>query len=225
LLTSLLESAGGGHPSEYFWREDIPSFKQRWASRRLASTWTAFSGLERPRNGVFAVKLMWGHLNDLFLYIRAYTGDYEGSDLAVLQRVFPNPRFVWLRREDVVGQAVSWWKAIQSGQWWAGQEGASGKPVYGFEQIDWLVNEIRVYDGCWLRWFQTERINPIMVSYADLCIDHEGVTRAVLAALGVEPVAGALIAPMDGLTKQADGINAEWVARYAEERRAAPSDL
>jgi LPS sulfotransferase NodH len=136
----------------------------------------------------------------------------------VFQRVFPNFRFVWVRREDVISQAVSWWKAIQSGQWWSGQEAAS-EPVYGFEQIDWLVNEIRVYEGCWYRWFQAERIDPIIVGYADLCADHEGVTLGVLDALGLEPVVGARIAPMDGLTRQADEISAEWVARYEEEQR------
>ncbi len=163
LLTGLLESAGAGHPSEYFWREEIPSFKQRWA---VSSPREYVDGVLRAgtsANGVFALKLMWGHLNDLLLYIRAYTGDYESSDLDALAAVFSDLRFVWIRREDVIGQAVSWWKAIQSGQWWAGQE-ATSQPVYGFEQIDWLVNEIRVYDGSWLRWFKTEGIDPIIVS-------------------------------------------------------------
>ncbi|MGH3001729.1 MAG: Stf0 family sulfotransferase [Gaiellaceae bacterium] len=39
--------------------------------------------------------------------------------MLVFGRVFSNPRFVWIGREDVVAQAVSWWKAIQTEQWWA----------------------------------------------------------------------------------------------------------
>lgn len=221
LLTSLLESAGAGHPREYFWRDDISAFKERWGVQSARDYVDAVRQAGTSANGVFALKLMWVHLNDLFLYARAVSGDYESGDLDVLAAVFSSPRFVWIRRDDVIGQAVSWWKAIQSGHWWAGQE-ATSEPEYGFEQIDWLVNEIRVHDGCGRRWFDAEGIEPIIVDYAALCGDQEGVTRSLLAALGIEPVPGTRIAPAAGLARQADEISAEWAARYEAERQQVP---
>lgn len=220
LISSLLASAGAGHPGEYFWRDEMAIYRERW---QVSSPSEYVKGVLRAgtsSNGVFAMKLMWEYLNELFVYLRGFTGDYDRRDRDVLRQVFTNPHFVWMRRADVVGQAVSWWKAIQSGQWWAAQERKT-EPVYDFEQIDWLVNQIHVFEGCWRRWFDAEGIDPIVVDYADLCANQTAVTLAVLDTVGFKPSTRTRIAPHDGLVRQGDEMNAQWVSRYIQDKQEA----
>ena len=66
--------------------------------------------LERVRewgttpNGVFAAKLMWDHVERL-------------TALGPMDELFDRPRYVWVRRGDVVRQAVSLWRAMQTQSW------------------------------------------------------------------------------------------------------------
>jgi LPS sulfotransferase NodH len=50
-------------------------------------------------NGVFGAKLMWGYLDDVLAKLRVIR-DVRG-DRALMEAFFPNPRFIWIRREDV----------------------------------------------------------------------------------------------------------------------------
>ena len=58
-------------------------------------------------NGVFGAKVMWLHMPDLLAKLEAAHGAEDGRSGALLERTFPGLRFVWIRREDVVAQAVS----------------------------------------------------------------------------------------------------------------------
>jgi trehalose 2-sulfotransferase len=214
LLAHLLGSTGvAGRPAEWFWREDVERNTRAWG----VTSWDEY--LDRvlehgtTPNGVFGVKVMWGHLGELLFRLRIRTREYEAPDLAVLEAVFPRPRFVWLTREDTVAQAVSWSKAIQSGSWAADQP-ATGELEFSFEQIDRLHHEVRIYDGAWRRWFASHCVRPFHVTYEELCAERESTIGRVLAWLRLEPLAEARIEPTPTLRKQADGVNADWAARY-----------
>jgi LPS sulfotransferase NodH len=126
--------------------------------------------------------------------------------------VFPEPQFLWLRREDEVAQAVSWAKAAQTGQYAAHQR-RGREPEFDFEQIDNLLHLVRVETGVWRRWFAANGVEPFRLTYEELRNDHAaGVLRA-LEYLGLE-APGTGITPPPDLTKQADAVNAEWIARY-----------
>jgi LPS sulfotransferase NodH len=214
LLAHLLASTGvAGHPSEWFWREDVERNTKAWG----VTSWDEYLDrvLERATtpNGVLGAKVMWGYLDDLLFRLRIRTRSYDAPDLAVLASVFPRPRFVWLTREDTVAQAVSWAKAIQSGSW-ASHQPVTGEVEFDFEQVDWLHHEVRIHDGSWRRWFAAQGVEPFHLTYEQLCAEAERTILRVLAWLGLEPLAGARIEPPPELYKQADAINADWAARY-----------
>ena len=214
LLAQLLESTGVvGRPREWFWRDDVERNMRAWG----VTSWDEYLDrvLERATtpNGVLGSKLMWGYLDELLFRLRIRTREYEADDLAVLEAVFPRPRFVWTRREDEVAQAVSWAKAIQSGRWTASQE-ATGELEFSFEEIDWLHHEVRIHNGSWRRWFESQGVEPFRLTYEELCADREGTILRVLDWLGLEPHPGARIEPPPELRKQADAVDADWAARY-----------
>jgi trehalose 2-sulfotransferase len=214
LLAHLLHSSGAvGYPGEWFWRDDRERLSQEWRVRRFEDYLARALETGTSETGVFAVKLMYGYLDELLFELRRLAREYDADDLEVMRRFFPEPRFVWLRRKDVVAQAVSWAKAVQTDQW-AAHQPARRAPEFDFEQVDALYNLARVHDGCWRRWFATHGIEPYPVVYEELALDPEHAAGRALDFFGLEPAAP-LAAPAE-LTRQADAVNEEWARLYRE---------
>src|SRR5947207_1411569 len=68
-------------------------------------------------NGVFGAKLMWGYLGDFADLLRGIEGMAGMPVPELLGRAFPGLRYVQIRRQDKVRQAVSLWKAVQTQVW------------------------------------------------------------------------------------------------------------
>jgi LPS sulfotransferase NodH len=215
LAQKLFQSGVVGWPGEWFWREEMERHRAAWE----VTTWRDY--LDRAldagtsANGVFAAKLMWAHLHDLLFELRRLACEYDANDLSVLRSFFPQLRFVWVQREDVVAQAVSWAKAVQTGQWASFQD-AEREPSFDFDQIDALYHAVRVYDGAGKRWFAEHEIEPLRIAYEELAASDAGVTADVLSLLGLEPLPGAPLSVDLELTKQADATNQEWADRYRQ---------
>jgi trehalose 2-sulfotransferase len=214
-LAHLLHSTGVvGLPNEWFHPGDVAKFMNEWGVSSYREYLARVFEAGTSPNGVFASKLMWNYFEEFQFEIRRLTGNYEANDAALIESVFPRPRFVWIRREDVVAQAVSWSKASQTGQYGPGQA-RRAEPVYKFDEIDALAALVRFHDGAWRRWFAAHGIEPFHVCYESLCADPVGVTLEILAFAELEALPGVTIAPLQG--RQADEINGEWIARYSEE--------
>jgi LPS sulfotransferase NodH len=169
-------------------------------------------------SGIFAAKVMWRYFGGLLLRLRETNG--AGDDLALLEHAFGPPQFVFLRRTDKVGQAVSLWRAIQTWSWRAETDGAAVAvlPVYSFAAIDHLVRRLELDEADWQRWFRTVAVEPFAVEYSELADDYARTTRAVLGFLGV-PSPIALDDPPP-LRRQADETSESWADRYRTELAA-----
>jgi len=223
LLAHLLRSTGvAGRPAEYFSPDDLRRFRAEWGVVRDDEYLARVLEEGTTPNGVFAAKLMWNTLESFLFRLRRLAREYDAADAEVIGRFFREPRYVWIRREDALAQAVSWAKAAQTGQYAAHQE-ATREPAFDFDQIDGLLHLARVHDGCWRRWFDAQGVVPLRVTYEELCADGRGVTLRLLGELGLAARADVTIAPPPELTKQADAVNAEWIERYRE--LAAKRDL
>jgi trehalose 2-sulfotransferase len=132
------------------------------------------------------------------------------------QRGVRGQRFVYLRRSDVLAQAVSWLRAEQTGVWFqTGQRGEAQpgrEPRFDFGRIRELARMIGEHNGAWRNWFASAGIQPHQVGYEDLDADPVGVTRGILGFLGLELPLGREISA--GHTRLADELNAEWIERY-----------
>jgi LPS sulfotransferase NodH len=216
LLAHLLRSSGvAGYPGEFFSPDDARRFREEWRVSRFEDYLERVLEVGTSRNGVFAAKLMWNYFDGFMFQIRRLTSEYERPDLDVITTVFPTPRFVFVRRNDVLAQAVSWSKAAQTGQY-AAHQPKTGEAVFDFDHIDGLRELVLVQNGAWQRWFATHAIVPLEVTYEELCADQVGVTMRTLAFLDLEPLSEARIAPPPELRKQADHVNADWISRYRE---------
>lgn len=226
LLCSLLSSTGvAGRPESYFRQADqrmwaelfgVPMVGESPADpvRFVAGAASAGS----TPNGVFAARIMWGSMHGLVENLDQGRG--ERSDLEVLNDALGPLLFVHLQRHDVVGQAVSWARAEQSGYWQHGDVG-SAEPKFDLDQIDELVDTIGGHNAAWQAWFAGQGVEQVDVAYESAVAAPSKTVAAILDAIGTEVPAG--WTPASQHIRQADAINADWVQRYRATRRRAPS--
>lgn len=224
LLCSLLTSTGvAGRPESYFRQPDESTWATRWhIPRRPDGSFDyrdyvlAAVAAGSTENGVFAGRVMWGTLEEISAKLGAVHPQLAGSDLDLLTEAFGRLHFVHLWRGDTLAQAVSWARAEQTNYWQAG-DNVSGEPHLDLGQIDDLKKTVEEHNDAWRDWFAAFGIKPHAVVYEDLTAEMLSVTRGVLDFLGLDLPAGRAIT--SDHRRQADEVNAEWIARY---RTAAP---
>lgn len=222
-MCGLLESSGvGGHPESYFRQPDERSWAVPWGLLHSAGGSFSYADFVRAaiaagktENGVFAARIMWGTLEEVVDKLGDEYPDLIGADLDLLTRAFGPTGFVYLRRDDVIAQAVSWLRAEQTGVWHEADlslQGDGQVPQFDADKIHELVQLVNEHNAAWQEWFTSVGVTPDQVRYEDLVADPVGVTRGILDYLGLELPPGHEIRARH--RRLADDLNTQWIARY-----------
>jgi trehalose 2-sulfotransferase len=181
----------------------------------------------RTPNGAWGGKLMWGHVPELLGHARELDG-LAGAELAtVVRSLLGDVRLVFVTRRDKVAQAVSLWRAIQTGRWRADARADPAPPaeVYRFAAIDHLAGQLAAHDAAWRDWFANRAPSlPLVLDYDELVADPRATVGRVLRFAGLPAVDPG----EPPLRAQRDARSDEWAQRYArerEERRRLPAAL
>jgi trehalose 2-sulfotransferase len=136
------------------------------------------------------------------------------TDVELLGAKLGRLKFVHLRRGDVVAQAVSWAKALQTHYWHPGEAvEPGGQPAhYDEELIGQLVVTIEKFEADWAAWFADHDLAPYQVVYEELAADPVGTAHKVLDYLGLHIPPGRQL--VIGHRQQSDHVNADWAARF-----------
>lgn len=172
-------------------------------------------------NGVFGAKVMWGYLGDFISNLRAIPAYKELSVPGLFSTAFPNLHYIRIMRKDKVSQAVSLWKAIQTGRWREDEAAAASngnghhkrEPQFHFELIDHLVWQIEEHELAWERFFDDAGIEPYCVVYENLAANYEATARNILRYLGVSLPDNHRFAARQ-MKRQADTLSEQWVRFY-----------
>jgi trehalose 2-sulfotransferase len=70
----------------------------------------------------------------------------------------------------------------------------------------------------WWRWFEANGITPFVVTYEELTADTAGVVRSIVELLSADNDEPEQV-HLPVVEKQADEINAEWMARFGRETK------
>jgi len=228
LLCGLLDSSGvAGHPESYFRQPSEQEYADRWGIVSSPDGAFSYAGYVQAAiaagttgNGVFAARIMWGTLDELVAKLTPLYPDQAGSGLDLLTRAFGRTRFVYLRRGDVLAQAVSRLRAEQTNVWHdeTGQEHQEPEqePRFDFGQLDELARQIQDDNAAWQRWFASVGVRPCLVSYEELAAAPVSVAQGVLDFLGLEVPAGRRLQVRH--KRLADDLSAQWVDRYRREQ-------
>lgn len=214
--TGLVGRAGEAF-GEPFRRDVVPGL-----SRRRFDDYLVRESAGRARGtGTLGYKLHWNQV-ELFLYLlRLRRGLGGTTDGEVLAAIFPEPRYVFMTREDSLAQGVSWWKSMTTGKWIDGER-PSGEPRFDASGIESRLRRIDAHNAAWRRWFAANRIEPLPMTYERLAADPTAEARRILEFVGVEVPADFAAVPKTSV--HADAVNREWIERYrALERTSSPA--
>ena len=152
-------------------------------------------------NGVYALKL--------------FSPQFELATKLRWAERLPNLHFVYLERADLLGQAISLARALQTGQYKSDQP-ALGEARYDRRAIEDCLARLAYGRARWQCWFARNGLQPLRLVYEDIVRDPQrGVDRvAAHIGLGAEPRAD--LAKVD-LPVQRDSASGEWRARFVHE--------
>ncbi|MFW0793194.1 Stf0 family sulfotransferase [Gordonia sp. CPCC 205515] len=165
----------------------------------------------RSPNGVWGGKLMWNQTPLLIARTRVGAGTLRTAIHALFDGI--DPVYIHVYREDVVPQAISMWRAVQTRVWRdedGVHAGSDDGAVYNAEGIAHLAGLLLDQDRNWRRWFRKESIDPVIVPFGELVGSPTATTARILTAIGQDPD----LAPPPPLKPQANARSKEWAARY-----------
>ena len=189
LLCRAMIHRGMGIPHEYFNPRHIGLIGPRCGihaladGRHLGSDSTARRSYvaalldRRTINGIFAAKIHWAQY-------AAYLDNPEGDEL------LQNAHFIYLYREDLLAQAISFHIAKETGRW--GPDATVGSPpaqnprFFDVDLIDVRVKLLAEAGMNWRLFFARNGISPLTFSYEQLRADPGGVLRAVVDGFGLD---------------------------------------
>jgi len=161
-------------------------------------------------------------------YVRSFNADsgpcfffktswQDFSPVAAFHRqIFPNLSVVYLDRKDVIAQAVSLYRAAETGTWHVprGQKLTAPAGELGhlnFSQLEKWLETIEAEKRGWKRFFAAEGITPMPLFYEDFAADVTKAIAAISDFLGV--VLNRDIGPEVGFQKLGDVASEAWVTR------------
>ncbi len=204
-LCQVLASTGKlGNPLEYFngparrVLEDpsYPDDPSQQAKRILTTGASA--------NGVYGLKLF------------AFQHDQIAARIRWTEAL-PQLQFVFLRRNDLVGQAISWSRALQTGQYRATQP-AMGQPDYSAHHIAERLRELVAEYARWDQYFAINAITPLRLIYETVVADPQAAANAVATHIGMETSCQVDPARVS-IERQSDALSLEWRERFLRDMK------
>ena len=224
LLCKAIESTGiAGNPREWFnCQPDLLTFFHQPTHAELQDYLWKIGGTS---NGVFGINHSYyePHFSQLIETLRKFPAcpPEVTHRNAVWEHIFPNHKHIFMTRRNKIRLAVSWWRAIQSGEWHVGMD-EQRKPVdlsnaYSFDAINHLYNECSMREAGIQEFFTEDGITPLNIFYEDFVQEYEQTVRTILDYLELDSRSAPIAPP--ALTQLADTVSEEWVQRFREERQ------
>jgi LPS sulfotransferase NodH len=213
---SLCEGLGAtgvaGRPTEFFNPVSISALSKRWQLHNDVSFDDYFLAAKQhgsTLNGVFGFKIHWFQLENL-----ATAAGISGQPEQVLERLFPAAKFVNVVRRYRLGQAMSYYRAMATEEWWLIDGYNAGwprppVPTFNAAAILSCVVDLARQQHAWDRYFTTRGISCLTVEYEALATDYRAEVGRVLAFLGLDESAAKLI-PQSRFLRQADEATLHW---------------
>lgn len=208
-----------GKPEQYFHDQLAPQYAARYgldAERDFTGYVRGIIAASATPNAVFAFRIESWELERFVARLRK-SGEFGSADareLDLLRFAFPRLRCVHLTRQNKVRQAISKARAMQTNLWVIDPEkDLTGEATFDPALIDQCLLSASRAEALWSEFFQRNEIEPLSVTYEDLCADYAATVGRVLNFLRIRPPRGfSLGAPTT--VRQADATTEEWVARY-----------
>lgn len=213
LLCEGLEACGvAGRPTEVFSPEFQGIWRHRWGLPGDVGFDSYFDCALRhgtTANGVYGLKIHWMHVDRL----ARQAGRPDAGD-AIIEDLFPSARFVHIVRRDRRAQAISYFRAVETNEWWriegiCNTQSNGASATFDADAIFRLEAQLAWQEAQWRLYFEQRRMRPLVIEYEVLASDYRGQVARVLKYLGLDPsVSRRLSEPR--LVRQADETTRRW---------------
>lgn len=224
LLYKALESTGvAGVPREWF--NCPPDLLSTYRKADHAELQEYLWKLGTTPNGICGISHSFyePHFSQLTKTLRQFPAcpPEETERTKVWEHIFPNHKHIFMTRRNKVRLAVSWWRAIQSGEWHV-PISETRKPVdlasaYSFDAINHLYNECSMREAGIQEFLTEGGIVPLTIVYEDFIQNYEATVHTILNYLEADSPSITIDPP--ALTQLADDVSEDWVQRFREERQ------
>lgn len=228
LLCDLLAQTGvTGRPNSYYRSQNVPDWANEWGvpaphapgdPEFERAYLDAVKRVGGAGTGMFGLRLMWGTVGELRQRLRVIFPD-AANDASLLNEAFGRPRYIYLRRLDQVGQAISRLRAEQGGLWHRAADGSdrersaqSVPETYDADRIASFAREAEADNASWDAWFDAQTIKPLRLTYEELAAAPQATLAIVLKGLGQDPVIAASIQVQTA--RLADATSRQWSQRF-----------
>ena len=147
--------------------------------------------------------------------LKVFSQQFDVTSKARWTERLPGLRYVHLERGDLLGQAISMVKALQTQQYFADQI-SRAKPHYDPRAIARHIARIAEGQSRWRRFFARNGITPVWLTYERLIADPQMAIDQIAALVGVTKPC-----PIDEdaihLSVQRDATSDDWRARFIAE--------
>ena len=223
LLTAGLQATHlAGRPLQYFSNQLAPRYAARYgfdAPRHFAQYVRGIVPAAATRNSVFGFRIESWYL-DAFIARLRHSGEFgspAAREIELLRSAFPALRCIQLTRGDKLRQAISKARAMQTEIWVNGKDKLPRRePEFDRELIAHCLLSARMSEERWTAFFKCNGIEPLPITYEDLCADYAATVRRVLDFLRIRPPRGFELGP-PRTVRQADALTEEWARRYLDD--------
>lgn len=169
--------------------------------------------LSTAKDGLFVTKIMWPHRNNL-----AQCLGYDRAHSAELAAMFPDAKWINVRRADKVGQAISYWRAKETAQWQlTAKDEAVADLDYDFKKLRQAFVELSAHDMLWQDFHDLAETGARHVVYEDFLQNVEADLHDLIAFLGDHRPETGPIATTSPLRKQRDELSARIRQQFMED--------
>jgi LPS sulfotransferase NodH len=214
LLCEGLESTGiAGRPTEVFCPKFQGIWRRRWSLDDSESSFAEYlqSALNHGTtlNGVYGLKIHWMHVQAL-----ARQANFIGRFDNILEYLFPGAKYVHIVRRDIRAQAISYYRALATEEWWKipGIENyqMNGRvAVFDADSIVALEKELLEQQRSWEHYFEMHSITPLLIEYEALAASYQSEIAKVLRFLDLDDSVAAQL-PVPRLARQSDETTSQW---------------
>jgi LPS sulfotransferase NodH len=148
---------------------------------------------------------------------KVFSNHFDLAEKTSWAERLPRLRFVHIERRDLLGQAISHVRAVQTDQF-ESRASAGREARYDARAIASALDRIGRNQARWRIWFARNGIEPLRLTYEDIVADPHAAVEAVARLVAVAGYSRAELANTD-LQVQRDALSQGWRSRFLVERR------
>jgi LPS sulfotransferase NodH len=193
-----------GYPLEYVSPTNIGEWIRKADEHEESDVIRYIMSRRTSPNGCFGLKAHYSHLENLYTVIG-------------LQTLINEYKFVFLRRKNLLSQAVSLAFSEQTGSWISGMPEQMA-PLYDYELINNKLIRISRDNARWERFLYGPRLPTYEIFYEDVLADPGESIRRIMTFLGTEE---AYVENDETFVPKPEStsVKREWCERFSQEHR------